>query len=574
MDARMEYKTDFLIIGSGIAGLSYALKICAYGSVAVITKKDKKESNTNYAQGGIAAVIDPDDSPDMHFDDTITAGDGLCKPDIVRAVVTEGPDRVRDLINWGVPFSRNRKNKASGFDLGREGGHSRRRILHAKDLTGQEIEKILLQKVAENPSIQIFEDHICIDLITAKKLGLKNITKNACYGAYVLDRTNGKVCTFVSKVTLLATGGAGKTYLYTTNPDISTGDGLAAAYRAGARIANMEFMQFHPTCLYHAEAKNFLISEAVRGEGGILRLGDGTPFMAKYHELKDLAPRDIVARAIDTELKKGGEDCVYLDITHRRASFIKDRFPNLYKKCLSFGIDMTAQPVPVVPAAHYMCGGVVAGEYGETNISGLFVSGEVACTGLHGANRLASNSLLEAIVFSHRAAIKSIQLVHRRGYPKVAIPAWDPGNAHDIDELVVISQNWDEIRRLMWNYVGIVRSTKRLERAWTRIQMLQREITEYYWDFSITSDLIELRNIATVAGLIIASALKRKESRGLHYTLDYPKKVARLAKADTVIQVRPKISAVLNRVISNSKARNKSKPSRFSLFSTVRKEEV
>lgn len=570
----MEIKTDFLIIGSGIAGLSYALKVCTYGSVAVITKKDKKESNTNYAQGGIAAVVEADDSPELHFNDTITAGDGLCKPDMVRIVVTEGPERVRDLINWGVPFSRNRKNRTSGFDLGREGGHSRRRILHVKDLTGREIEKILLQKVEENPAIAIFEDHICIDLITAKKLGLKNVPKNVCYGAYVLDRTSGAVRTFVAKVILLATGGAGKTYLYTTNPDISTGDGLAAAYRAGARIANMEFIQFHPTCLYHADAKNFLISEAVRGEGAVLRLRDGTPFMARYHALQDLAPRDIVARAIDNELKKSGEDCVYLDITHRRASFIKRRFPNLYKKCLSFGIDMTCQPVPVVPAAHYICGGVLTDQYGETNIAGLFASGEVACTGLHGANRLASNSLLEALVVSHRAAIKSIQQVHRRGYPKVAIPAWDSGNAHDIDEVVVISHNWDEIRRLMWNYVGIVRSTKRLERAWTRIQLLQREIGEYYWNFSITSDLIELRNIATVAGLIIASALRRRESRGLHYTIDYPKKVARLATTDTVIQVRPRISAVLNRMLSTSKARNKRKPPRFSLFSAVRKEEV
>jgi len=570
----MEIKTDFLIIGSGIAGLSYALKICAYGSVAIITKKDKKESNTNYAQGGIAAVVDADDSPDFHFDDTITAGDGLCKTDIVRTVVTEGPDRIRDLLNWGVPFSRSKKNRSSEFDLGREGGHSRRRILHVKDLTGQEIEKILLQKIQDNPGIQIFENNICIDLITAKKLGQKNIQKNVCYGAYVLDRITGQVNTFVSKVTLLATGGAGKTYLYTTNPDISTGDGLAAAYRAGARIANMEFIQFHPTCLYHAEAKNFLISEAVRGEGAILRLRDGTPFMAKYHELKDLAPRDIVARAIDAELKKSGDDCVYLDISHRRASFIKGRFPNLYKKCLTFGLDMTAQPIPVVPAAHYICGGVLTDEYGETNISGLFAAGEVACTGLHGANRLASNSLLEALVFSHRAAIKSIQQVHRRNYPRVAIPPWDSGNALDIEDLVVISHNWDEIRRLMWNYVGIVRSTKRLERAWARIQMLQKEIMEYYWNSIITSDLIELRNIATVAGLIIASALRRKESRGLHFTIDYPKKVTRLAQADTIIKVRPRISSALNRVISTAKARNKSKPSRFSLFSTVRKEEV
>ena len=567
----MEIKADFLILGSGIAGLTYALKVSQFGSVAIVTKKDKKESNTNYAQGGIAAVIDKDDSPDLHITDTLMAGAGLCRPDVVSLVVREGMDRIHDLIDWGVPFSRRTDKHTKEFDLGREGGHSHRRILHAADLTGKEIERVLLKKVAKSPTITIYENHIAVELITAKKLGDHAKGTNQCYGAYVLDCKKEQIHTFISRVTLLATGGAGKTYLYTSNPDISTGDGIALAYRAGARIANMEFIQFHPTCMYHAEAKNFLISEALRGEGGILRTQSGKAFMtAKHHPLKDLAPRDIVARAIDAELKRSGQDCVYLDITHRQRDFIQKRFPNIYAKCAQFGIDIAVDPIPVVPAAHYLCGGVVTDTSAQSTIPGLFAVGEVSCTGLHGANRLASNSLLEAIVFSHRAAEASSAQAANFSLPRRSIPAWDPGNAHDNDEAVVIKHNWDEIRMLMWNYVGIVRSTKRLERAQRRIRLLQQEITDYYWNFTITADLIELRNIATVAGLIITSALRRKESRGLHYTLDYPNSEKRFEQRDTILQIKPRKNARL----SGAQSGKKSKTPSVSLFTPVRKEDI
>jgi len=566
----MEIKTDFLVLGSGIAGLTYALKVCQFGSVAIVTKKDKKESNTNYAQGGIAAVIDKDDSPDMHISDTLTAGAGLCRPDIVNLVVREGMDRIHDLIEWGVPFThRDGKNKTE-FDLGREGGHSHRRILHAADLTGKEIERVLLRKIAKCPNITIYENHIAVELITAKKLGVSTNEPNQCYGAYVLDCKKQQIHTCTSRVTLLATGGAGKTYLYTSNPDISTGDGIALAYRAGARIANMEFIQFHPTCMYHAEAKNFLISEALRGEGGILRTKSGKALMKGYHPLKDLAPRDIVARAIDAELKRSGQDCVYLDITHQDRAFLQKRFPNIYAKCTQFGIDIAVDPIPVVPAAHYICGGVLTDTSAQSTIPGLFAVGEASCTGLHGANRLASNSLLEAIVFAHRAAAASSEQATAFSHPRRSIPDWDTGNAHDSDEAVVIKHNWDEIRMLMWNYVGIVRSTKRLERAQRRIRLLQQEITDYYWNFTITADLIELRNIATVAGLIITSALRRKESRGLHFTLDYPHSEKRFEQRDTILQIKPRKNAR----VSGAESGKKSKTPSVSLFTTVRKEDI
>jgi L-aspartate oxidase len=526
---------DYLVLGSGIAGLTFALKVAPHGRVAIVTKKDRAESNTNYAQGGIAAVTSKEDSLESHVRDTLTAGAGLCKEEVVRAIVGEGPARIAELIALGMKFSESDAPGEDGgrqLDLGREGGHSERRILHAKDVTGREIERSLLNAVSKQPNIKIFENHIAIDLITSQKLGY--VGENRCLGAYVFDKKGNRVWTFAAPVTVLATGGCGKVYLYTTNPDIATGDGVAMAYRAGASIANMEFVQFHPTCLYHPKAKSFLISEAVRGEGGILKTLAGIEFMDDVHPLKSLAPRDIVARAIDSEMKKSGADCVHLDITHKPAKFIIERFPNIYQTCLRYGIDITKEPIPVVPAAHYQCGGVVTNVDGETDIAGLYAVGEAACTGLHGANRLASNSLLEALVCAHRAAVKI--LFTPPAIMDLKIPLWQSGNATNTDELVVVSHNWDEIRRLMWDYVGIVRTNKRLQRAQSRLANLQAEIHDYYWNFIVTSDLLELRNIATVAELIVQCALQRPESRGLNYNLDFPDANDAWAQRDSVVR--------------------------------------
>ena len=519
----MRIESDFLVIGSGIAGLTFALQAANHGSVAIVTKRDITESATKYAQGGIASVFSAEDSFDAHIEDTMVAGAGICHEDVVRMVVEEGPQTIRNLIEWGVKFT----TSGEDYDLTREGGHSARRILHAEDITGREIERALVEAVRQHPKVQVYEHHIAIDLITAAKVERRNAERsqaeqNRCLGAYALDINDGQVITFASKITLLASGGAGKVYLYTCNPDVASGDGVAMAYRAGATIANMEFMQFHPTTLFHPLAKSFLISEAVRGEGAILRRRDGTAFMEKYHKLKDLAPRDIVARAIDNEMKTSGDDCVYLDITHEPADVVRTRFPNIYQTCMDFGLDMTKEWLPVVPAAHYLCGGVAVNTNAETDIPGLYAIGEAAFTGLHGGNRLASNSLLEAAVYASRAFQHSSEVLKTVKDDNRDIPAWDTGTATNSDEMVVVSQNWDEIRRTMWNYVGIVRSDKRLARAMRRIKLIQDEIEEYYWNFNVTSDLIELRNISTVAELIVACAQMRKESRGLHYTIDYP----------------------------------------------------
>lgn len=514
----MKFKTDFLILGSGIAGLSLAIKLSAIGEVIVVTKKEKNESNTNYAQGGIAAVTDKTDSFEEHIQDTLICGSGLCNKDVVEFIVREGPPRIQELIDWGVHFTKSTSD-TSLYDLGREGGHNRRRVLHAKDFTGQEIERALNEKVTQLKNVTIFENHIGIDLIIKKT---ESSGKTDCRGAYVLDINKGDVHTYKAKHTILCTGGAGKVYLITTNPDIATGDGLAMAHRAGAKISNMEFIQFHPTCLYHPEAKAFLISEAVRGEGGILKLKNGEPFMEKYHSMNSLAPRDVVAKAIDSELKKSGDKYVLLDVTHLDRDFIIDRFPNIYKKCLEYGIDITSDPIPIVPAAHYICGGVVVDHYGQTSIANLFACGEVSCTGLHGANRLASNSLLEAVVYSHRVFTDIARKFNNIEYSDACIAPWDSSGTTESDDSVVVTNNWDEIRRCMWNYVGIVRSDKRLARAARRIELIQKEIDEYYWNFKVTKDLIELRNITTVAKLIVQSAFARKESRGLHYNIDYP----------------------------------------------------
>lgn len=512
---------DFVVIGSGIAGLSFALKAAKHGSVAVITKRKRGDSNTAWAQGGVACVTSDEDSFELHVRDTLEAGGGLCDEAAVRTVVTEGPARIRELVELGLHFDEREVLGQREPDLGREGGHSKRRVLHVQDVTGSEIEKTLLRELERSPGVDLLENHMAVDLITAGKLGFA--TEDRCLGVYVLDEKTGEVETIRTDRLVLATGGCGKVYLYTTNPDIATGDGVAIAWRAGATIANMEFIQFHPTCLFHPDAKSFLISEAIRGEGGILRNSRGEDFMLRYDPRGSLASRDIVARAIDAEIKRSGAKCVFLDITHKEPEFLRERFPHIYETCLRFGIDMTKQPIPVVPAAHYQCGGIKTDVNGATTLPGLYAIGEVASTGLHGANRLASNSLLEGLVVAHRA-YESLVREQRPRHPAraLALPEWQAADVQDVDELVVIYHNWDEIRRLMWDYVGIVRTDKRLQRASARLHNLQREIREFYWNFRITVDLLELRNLATVAALIVDSALSRRESRGLHFTLDHP----------------------------------------------------
>ena len=521
----MTIEVDYLVIGSGVAGLSFALQAAEHGRVLIVTKKQPDDTATNWAQGGIAAVLGDDDSFDAHIEDTLRVGDGLCHPDIVELTVREGPAHVRALAEMGVDFARSRDGK---LDLTREGGHTRRRVAHYKDVTGREIQRALLARAAANDRIAMWDDHICIDLLSMAKYG----GQPACFGAYVLDNAAGAVKTVIARATILATGGAGKVYIYTSNPDVATGDGIAMAYRIGAQVANLEFMQFHPTVLYHPYAKSFLISEALRGEGGILRLADGSTFMERYHPQGSLAPRDVVARAIDNELKRSGADCVFLDMTHLDAAFVRDRFPTIAARCSALGIDITREPIPVVPAAHYMCGGITVDESGQTTVRNLYAIGETACTGLHGACRLASNSLLEGVVFAARAAasVRHAELLR----PAHVLP-WTCGDATDSNDAIVVALNWDEIRRFMWSYLGIVRSEKRIERARRRIELLRQEINEYYWDFKITSDVIELRNLALVAHLIIESARRRKESRGLHYMVDYPDKSERVQ--DTALQL-------------------------------------
>ncbi len=522
----MRLECDFLVIGSGVAGLTFARAVADKGRVIMLSKRNAEESATAQAQGGIATVLGIEDTFEAHIRDTLNAGRGLCRQPVVEMCVRDGPARIRELQEIGARFT-TKANDPGELDLGREGGHSARRIVHAADATGKEMVRVLLRMVRELKPVRFLEHHMAIDLIVPRR----QHADRQCIGAYVIDKQTREIHTILAKTTVLATGGAGKIYLYTSYPDVATGDGIAMGYRVGARVANMEFFQFHPTILYHPEAKGSLISEAVRGEGGILQDTRRRAFMADHHPDKELAPRDSVARAIDAEMKCSGEDHVYLDVTHLDAEFLRTRFPNINQKCLEFGIDLTRQPIPVVPAAHYCCGGLVTDLNGQTTVPGLFAIGESACTGLHGANRLASNSLLEGLVFAHRAAAVA---------PDVSPPDfaeardWQAGHAVPSDETVVVSQDWDEIRRYMWNFVGIVRSDRRLMRARKRQDLMLEEIREYYWNYHITSDLLELRNLATVADLVINCAMQRKESRGLHYTSDYPKEVPSLAK-DTVL---------------------------------------
>lgn len=532
----MPLTCDFLVIGSGIAGLSFALEAADHGEVIIVTKRARDDANTTWAQGGIAAVLAEGDTFESHIQDTMVAGGGINHLRAVELCVREAPDRIRMLQDIGANFdvaqsyassddsSPRLPDSGTDLDLHLEGGHSARRIVHKADMTGREVERALVEAVSKKKNIRILEDHMAIDLITMSKFGGPEV----CAGVYALDADNGHVITILARATVLASGGAGKVYLYTTNPDVATGDGLAMAFRAGAEVANMEFYQFHPTCLFHPQSKNFLITEALRGEGAILRRLDGTPFMKEYDPRAELAPRDIVARAIDHEMKRTGAEYVHLDITHRDPSFVKSHFPGIYAQCMSFGLDITSQPIPVVPAAHFCCGGIATDLEGRTTIPGLWAIGECAHTGLHGANRLASNSLLEGLVFAHRAA-QALSTIDKTG-PFPDVPEWNVGEAVPSDEAVVITQNWDELRRLMWNYVGIVRSDKRLRRAARRIALLQDEIAEYYWKYFVTRDLLELRNIATVAQLVVECASARRESRGLHFTIDYPETDAKSAR--------------------------------------------
>ncbi|PKM97258.1 MAG: L-aspartate oxidase [Elusimicrobia bacterium HGW-Elusimicrobia-3] len=523
------FKFDFIVVGSGAAGLLAAHKLAASGRVAVLTKRTPEVSNSDLAQGGIAAVTGPDDDFPLHIKDTLRTGAGLSDPRVVDLTIKEAPERIRELVALGTRFSARR----GVFELGLEGGHSRRRVLHAADSTGHEMERALLAACRSDKNITFFPYFSAVDLILRARPAGTRPARNACLGVYALEEATGRVHSFLAPVTLLASGGAGKVYRYTSNPDVTTGDGMAMAYRAGLPLVNMEFVQFHPTCLYHQQAKSFLISEALRGEGGILRDADGRAFMKDYSRYQELAPRDIVARAIDSELKRTGANHVYLDMTHLKPAFLRRRFPMIHAKCLALGIDMTRSPIPVVPAAHFFCGGVGTDDRGRTVMPGLYAVGEVAHTGLHGANRLASNSLLEACVFAHRAALAMKEdPVARRSSGRPL--HWTTGNARPSDEAVIIKHNWDEIRTLMWNYVGIVRSDKRLARASARMKVISAEIVKYYWDFLPTRDLLELRNIACLADVIIRSARSRKESRGLHYTVDYPAVSPRFARPTVI----------------------------------------
>jgi len=517
----MDEKFDVVVLGSGIAGLTAALEVDGDKRVLVVSKVAADETNTLKAQGGIASVLSSDDSFALHARDTVGAGGGLCDEDAVRQCVAEGPERIGWLETQGVNFSRQRQSSTPDYDLGREGGHSRRRVVHARDMTGKEVEMSLLDRARERPNLVLREDCLAVDLIILDDR-TSQTGAGRCIGCYLMDRVTGEIHTVGSSVTVLATGGAGKVYLYTSNPDVATGDGVAMAWRAGAWIENMEFFQFHPTCLFHPMAKNFLISEAVRGEGGLLLTESADRFMPRYHEQAELAPRDVVARAIDLELKKSGDDHVLLDISHRPSEFVRDRFPGIHAFCSRLGIDMTREPIPVVPAAHYQCGGVRVDRNGWTGIPGLYAAGEVACTGMHGANRLASNSLLEALVWGRRTARNAMKWLEEVPLGPSRLPAWHTGLARHPDEAVVISQNWDEIRRFMWNYVGLVRSDDRLYRARKRLSVVRDEVRADYWSFILTPDLVELRNLADVAFLILEMAIVRKESRGLHFNLDHP----------------------------------------------------